>query len=258
MLGICQMVRAGSFRPCLSEVAFGRPPKRAGQLGRFELPLPDGRVLSLDGKIDRLDVAQINGRKVALILDYKRSRCGASFQLGRLLSRTRRAAGDLHAGRPACGAGIADEVAGALCMPIETHAGDGHAGGAWPTRRAPQVPVQGRRESSTGRTGSIWIPTRRAAARFTISTSREGQRSVRQVRDQQHPEAGAFRRDCWIGPGQASIRLATDIVSGRIEARPYHRGNERACTLLRVRGRVPFRLADQRLQFPAIRGQDPT
>ena len=27
VLGIAQMVRAGSFRPCLSEVAFGRPPK---------------------------------------------------------------------------------------------------------------------------------------------------------------------------------------------------------------------------------------
>ncbi len=54
-LGLCQMVRAGSFRPLLSEVELrASQVQEVGRLGRFELPLPDGRVLSLDGKIDRL------------------------------------------------------------------------------------------------------------------------------------------------------------------------------------------------------------
>jgi len=69
VLAIAEMVRAGSFRPSLSEVAFG---EADSILGRYELALPDGRLLSLNGRIDRLDVAQSGGDEIALIFDYKR------------------------------------------------------------------------------------------------------------------------------------------------------------------------------------------
>jgi len=69
VLAIAQMVRAGSFRPKQSEVSFGRDDSI---LGEFELTLPDGRLLSLDGKIDRLDIAEVDGDKAAIIFDYKR------------------------------------------------------------------------------------------------------------------------------------------------------------------------------------------
>jgi len=66
---IAEMVRAGSFRPKLSEVSFGGVDSI---LGKYELSLPDGRVLSLDGKIDRLDIAKVGDGKIAIIFDYKR------------------------------------------------------------------------------------------------------------------------------------------------------------------------------------------
>ncbi|MHC4171382.1 MAG: PD-(D/E)XK nuclease family protein [Planctomycetota bacterium] len=78
VLAIAQMVRAGSFRPSFSEVSFGQlrhsecreePPDT---LGKYELALGDKRVLSLDGKIDRLDIANVGGEEITLVFDYKR------------------------------------------------------------------------------------------------------------------------------------------------------------------------------------------
>ena len=89
---IAQMVRAGSFKPTLSEVWFGErltaenaekesklkisgnsvgEEKAFRHLGEYKLALPDGRLLSLDGKIDRLDIANIDGEKIAAVFDYK-------------------------------------------------------------------------------------------------------------------------------------------------------------------------------------------
>ncbi len=79
VLAVAQMVRAGIFRPALSEVAFGRVKDSRDTLGQFELALPDGRVLSVDGKIDRLDFADVDDEKVALVFDYKRSEHGAKL-----------------------------------------------------------------------------------------------------------------------------------------------------------------------------------
>ena len=79
VLAVAQMVRAGSFRPALSEVAFGYVKDSRNTLGVFELALPEGRVLSLNGKIDRLDFAEVNDEKIALVFDYKRSEYGARF-----------------------------------------------------------------------------------------------------------------------------------------------------------------------------------
>jgi ATP-dependent helicase/nuclease subunit B len=72
VMAIAQMVRAGSFRPRFSEVTFGKTPETRESLGNYELELPDGRVLSLDGKIDRLDFADAGGDKITLVFDYKR------------------------------------------------------------------------------------------------------------------------------------------------------------------------------------------
>jgi ATP-dependent helicase/nuclease subunit B len=78
VLAVAQMVRAGSFRPALSEVAFGRPghsgrsAESGDTLGSYELALGDKRVLSLDGKIDRLDVADVDDQKISIVFDYKR------------------------------------------------------------------------------------------------------------------------------------------------------------------------------------------
>ncbi len=69
VLAIAEMVRAGSFQPRLSEVSFGPDDSK---LGEYELSLPDGRLLSLNGKIDRLDIMELNNERAAIIFDYKR------------------------------------------------------------------------------------------------------------------------------------------------------------------------------------------
>jgi ATP-dependent helicase/nuclease subunit B len=72
VMAIAQMVRAGSFRPKFSEISFGNVEDTGDSLGNYELKLLDGRMLSLNGKIDRLDCADIEGQETALIFDYKR------------------------------------------------------------------------------------------------------------------------------------------------------------------------------------------
>ncbi|MBN1804369.1 MAG: exodeoxyribonuclease V subunit gamma [Sedimentisphaerales bacterium] len=79
VLAVGQMIRAGSFRPALSEISFGLAGDTHQTLGKYVLRLPDGHVLSLNGKIDRLDIADIDGESTALVFDYKRSENGAKF-----------------------------------------------------------------------------------------------------------------------------------------------------------------------------------
>jgi len=113
VLAIAQMVRTGSFRPKLSEVSFGRTKDACETLGECEFALPDGRVLSLDGKIDRLDISG----DAAIVFDYKRKDTsfgwskfyhGLDMQLPIYMLAVRNSSGE-HA----------KNIAGAFFMPIE-------------------------------------------------------------------------------------------------------------------------------------------
>jgi ATP-dependent helicase/nuclease subunit B len=114
---IARMVRAGNFRPIRSEVAFGRIKDSRETLGVCEFAFGDNHVLSLDGKIDRLDVAHVDDKVVAIVFDYKRKDTtfgwsqfyhGLDMQLPIYMLAV----------RSAKDAKI-DEVAGAFYMPIE-------------------------------------------------------------------------------------------------------------------------------------------
>ncbi|MEE9370097.1 MAG: PD-(D/E)XK nuclease family protein [Sedimentisphaerales bacterium] len=72
VLAIAQMVRAGEFGPALSEVSFGEVKDSCDKLGEYKLAFSEGRKLSLNGKIDRLDIAEFDGKKTAIVFDYKR------------------------------------------------------------------------------------------------------------------------------------------------------------------------------------------
>jgi ATP-dependent helicase/nuclease subunit B len=216
VLAIAQMVRAGSFRPRLSEAAFGHAADASSKFSRFELPLPDGRRLILSGKIDRLDVAEVNGRKAALILDYKRTQSGARFDWSSLYH------GLDSSPSTCCGAprrsAYADEMPERL--PIET------------PLRGP-----GRRSSTRGSVlrrpdhqRREWAPRRRRPGYsdyYGFYVKKDGD------------PYGQYSRSSALRPAHFTrllesarkniIRLAVDIASGRIECRPYHRGSERGC-----------------------------
>ena len=118
VIEVSQMIRAGAFRPAMSEISFGKSKSAGDSIGELALTLPDGRRLTLNGRIDRLDIAKIEGRKVAIVFDYKkRSKdsfswaefyYGLDIQLAVYMIAVRNAAGKL-----------ADDIAGAFYMPIE-------------------------------------------------------------------------------------------------------------------------------------------
>ncbi|MHC4467165.1 MAG: PD-(D/E)XK nuclease family protein [Planctomycetota bacterium] len=67
------MIKAGSFEPALSEVGFGFLKDTDDILGPYKIILSKGKTLLIRGKIDRLDIADINGKNTAVVFDYKRS-----------------------------------------------------------------------------------------------------------------------------------------------------------------------------------------
>jgi ATP-dependent helicase/nuclease subunit B len=238
VLGLARMVRAGSFRPRLSEVAFGCPPEAAGQLGRFELPLPDGRVLALDGKIDRLDVAEIDGRKVALVIDYKRTRSGATFDWSGFYHGLDLQLPLYMLAIQHTGAGLAGDVAGALYVPIETTPES--------TTLAELADEEPRRFPYKARgviNGAYCFHLDANAAKdsafynFYVTTKDQQPYGRYATSNALRPEHFARLLD-WTR--DAVVRLTMDIVSGRIEARPYHRGAERACAFCEYMGVCHF------------------
>jgi len=228
VLGIAQMVRAGSFRPILSEAPFGRPPEEAGQLGRFDLPLADGRVLALDGKIDRLDVAEIGGKKVALVLDYKRTGWGASFNWGDFYHGLDVQLAIYMLAIRYAGGSVADDIAGALYMPIETPPET-----ATLAELADEEPRKFPYKPRGILNGAYWSHVDPNASGYSRYYNFY-------VKKKDNDPYGMYGTSNLLKPGhfqhllewsKASLqRLAADILSGRIDARPYHRGAERACT----------------------------
>lgn len=98
----------------LSEAEGEEPPDT---LGKYELALGDNHVLSLDGKIDRLDITEVDGEKIAIVFDYKRRDMpfswskfyyGLDVQLPLYMLAIRNAAGSKT-----------KDVAGAFYMPVE-------------------------------------------------------------------------------------------------------------------------------------------
>jgi len=120
-LAIAQMIRAGAFRPIKSELAFGQIADASEKIGQYRVPLSDGRWLNLRGKIDRLDVADINGEKAAVVFDYKKSANSASFSWSKFYNGL-----DIQlpvymlAVRDADGSPVT-QVAGAFYIPIEVN-----------------------------------------------------------------------------------------------------------------------------------------
>lgn len=76
VLATARMMRAGVFRAKLSEVKFGAADSN---LGLCKLTCKDSRDLILNGLIDRLDTAKIDGQETGLIFDYKLSERKFSF-----------------------------------------------------------------------------------------------------------------------------------------------------------------------------------
>ncbi len=218
---IAQMVRASVFRPACSEVLFGEEKDGIGGLGGYKIALSDGRVLMLNGKIDRLDAAEFNGGKIAVVFDYKRrdrafswSRFyyGLDMQLAIYILAVRKARGSQYA-----------DCVGAFYMPVETDTPkavldgadkfgykakgvfngeffrylDGMVSSGWSKFYNFQISKQNGQYGDYGRSGVMKPDDFEKLLRFTEGKIAE---------------------------------LGEDILSGRIDVNPYRLGTSSACT----------------------------
>jgi ATP-dependent helicase/nuclease subunit B len=219
VLAISQMVRAGSFRPALSEVSFGRVKEACDTFGECEFALPDGRVLSLDGKIDRLDVSE----ETAIVFDYKRKDTsfgwskfyhGLDIQLPIYMLAVRKSAGDQ-----------AKNVAGAFFMPIEVspakttlaklsqraEAFDYKAKGIFDGRYAPHLDRDASKDSKY----------------YNFYVTKDGQPYG------SYGNRGVLKPDAFekvlTFAEEKIVRLAAEISSGKIEITPYRLSQNSPC-----------------------------
>ncbi len=230
VLAIGQMVRAGSFRPSFSEVTFGQlrhsecreePPDT---LGKYELALGDNRVLSLDGKIDRLDIAEVDGEKIAIVFDYKRRDMsfnwskfyyGLDMQLPLYMLAIRNAAGPKI-----------KNVAGAFYMPVEVG-----------PQRATLDEISKKTDTFNYKAKGIF--NGRFAQQLDGKASKDSEFYNLYVTKDGQPY-GLYHNRGALKPADFEkvlkfterkiLRLAEEILSGGIDVRPYRLSNKSPCS----------------------------
>ncbi|GAF89597.1 unnamed protein product, partial [marine sediment metagenome] len=232
VFAISTMVRAGSFRPRLSEVSFGRVKDSGGTLGECEFALPDGRTLSLDGKIDRLDVTDMDGKQTAIVFDYKRKDTsfgwpkfyhGLDMQLPIYMLAVR-------------GATIIriEDVAGAFYMPIETR-----------PKKIALTEMQEKAGAFRHKAKGIFngdcfrqLDNSDSNGFYNFFVTKKGDQYGYDSR------SGALRPEVFENMLRFSketiIRLAQQITSGCIDVRPYRLNHDSPCSLCEYRSICRF------------------
>ncbi len=224
VLAIAQMVRAGSFRPTLSEVSFGEVRDAQDRIGKYELALADGRLLSLDGKIDRLDIAELDGRKIAAVFDYKRR--GMSFSWPKYYY-------GLDMQLPIYMLAVKNanklkvkSVVGAFYMPVETTVG-----------QAVLSELSGKEEKFEYKAKGI-LNGEFFQQLDTSSSSGWGKYynfriSSKDIQYGDYGKSGALKPDDFDKvlefTEQRIVELAGEILSGKIQVRPYRLGTMSPC-----------------------------
>ena len=224
VLAVAQMVRAGSFRPALSEVSFGKVRDTQDTLGKYEIALPDKRLLSLNGKIDRLDIAELDGKKIAAVFDYKRRGMsfswqkfyyGLNMQLPIYMLAVRNAAGSKT-----------KNAVGAFYMPVETVIGQA---------ALDELPGKGEKFEYKAKgilNGEIFQQLDTSASsgwgkfyNFRIS-AKDGQYG-------DYTRSGALRPNDFEKVLEFTehriVELAKEILSGKIQVSPYRLGTMSPC-----------------------------
>ncbi|HUW20981.1 MAG TPA: PD-(D/E)XK nuclease family protein [Sedimentisphaerales bacterium] len=221
---IAQMVRAGSFRPSLSEVWFGQVRDGGESLGEYKVRLSNNRVLLLDGKIDRLDVADVNGRQAVIIFDYKRRAksfswsefyYGLDMQLPLYMLAVRNAFG----GR--------QDVVGAFYMPVEVNPGTSTLEELSSATEAFGYKAKGIFNGEFFRqldkvTDSGW--SKFYSFRIAAKEGQYGNYGTSSaLKPSDFDEVLRFTE-------KKAVELAEEIISGRIDVNPYRLGGKSPCS----------------------------
>jgi len=236
VLAIAQMVRAGSFRPKQSEVSFGKVKDSIETLGEYELALSDGRILSLDGKIDRLDVAELEDEKVVIVFDYKRRDrtfnwsklyYGLDMQLPIYMLAVR------NASNPQC---KVQNIAGAFYMPVE----------AAPTR-ATLDELSEKTEGFDYKAKGVFNGE---FARELDKTALKDSKFYNFYVTKDGEPYGSYGNRGVLKPADFEkvlkftenkiVRLAEEILSGRIDVKPYRLSGKSPCSYCKYKSVCRF------------------
>jgi ATP-dependent helicase/nuclease subunit B len=232
---IAQMVKAGEFRPRMSEVSFGRVSDASEWLGEYRIELSDKRVLYLSGKIDRVDIAEAESEKVATIFDYKRSKSGAKFNWAEFFHAI-----DMQLPIYMLAVHNASEgqykVAGAFFMPVEVSPTKTTLEGLGETADSFHYKARGIFD------GEFWGQLDKGASKdsrfYNFYVTKDGQPYG------SYGNRGALRPDDFEAvlkfTEEKIAELAEEIVSGRIDVRPYRLSGESPCRWCKYRSVCRF------------------
>jgi len=226
VLAIREMVQAGEFRPRMSEVSFGQVKDAGETLGEYRIGLSDKRVLYLGGKIDRVDIAEIDGVKTATIFDYKRRTkwfgwsqfyYGLDMQLPIYMLAVR------NASERQC---KVDKVAGAFFMPVEVSPMKTTLEGL--TEAAESFGYKARGIFDGAFSQKIDSGLERGWSKFYSFriTAKDAQYGNYGISNALKPED--FENVLKFAE-EKMAELAEEIVSGRIDVGPYRLGGESPC-----------------------------
>jgi ATP-dependent helicase/nuclease subunit B len=222
VLAIAEMVCAGSFRPKWSEVSFGQAKNSIINIGEYKIKLSDDRVTILSGKIDRLDVSD---EDAAIIFDYKRKEKsfnwsqfihGLDMQLPIYMLAVKNADNPKYSIR---------NVLGAFYMPVEVN----------PTKGAidelMEEPDSFNYKAKGIFSGEIFRQLDKDASKnskfYNFYVTKDGQPYGN------YEKQGALKPDDFEKTlkftEEKIIQLSEEIISGRIEVKPYRLNQESPC-----------------------------
>ncbi len=220
---IARMVRAGEFMPNCSEISFGYASKG---LGEYKIPLSDKQTLSLRGMIDRLDIAQADGQRLAVVFDYKLS--GKTFRWSEFYNGLdmQLAIYMLAAGCTDGGKSKIDKVIGAFYLPIVIGVDKAD------TSEIDEIAEKFGYKAKGIFNGEYFqlldrTLTSGSSTFYNFSISINGDRYSR------YNTSGSMKPEDFESVMQYAerkiISLAKEMVSGKIDVRPYRLNNDTPC-----------------------------
>ena len=219
-----EMAKAGSFRQIASELAFGM---NAQDPIQCRLKTSDGLTVALKGIIDRIDSADINGRQVALIFDYKRKSRTVSWSRFYHALDMQLAIYMLAISGAKLTSGKIEAVAGAFYLPIESEPSKGSI-----------ADLKGIADKFTRKAKGIFDGQFADALDTETRTGQSAYYNFRILKKEQTPY-GDYGRSGAIKPAEFAhlldftrtkiIQLAAQITSGCITITPYRLGLASPC-----------------------------